>query len=103
MTWGFQTWDANGIPNNTGIVKVFTIGAIRVEQNQKAGSWSFTVPNGYTVDFMSLQDGIGFTQERRGLRVIGNNTIEMFDANGVWGGGTAPAYSGWLIIYLVKV
>ncbi|MBH1892994.1 hypothetical protein I5T97_14170 [Serratia marcescens] len=102
MTWGFQTWDANGIPNNTGIVKVFTIGTIRVEQNQKAGAWSFTVPNGYKIDFMTLQEGIGFTQERRGVRVIGNNIIEMFDASGLWGSGTAPANSGWIIIYLVK-
>lgn len=102
MGWGFQTWDANGIPNNTGIVKVFTIGTIRVERDQNAGSWNFTVPHGYAVDFMSIQDGKDFPQKRRGLRVIGNNTIEMFDANGVWGGGTAPAYAGWVIFYLVR-
>lgn len=102
MTWGFQTWDANGIPNNTGIVKVFTIGIIRVEQNQKSGSWNFNVPSGYKIDFMSIQEGIGFTGERRGLRVVNNKMVEMFDASGLWGGGTAPANSGWVVIYLVK-
>lgn len=103
MAWGFQTWDASGVPNNTGIVKVFTIGTIKVDLNQKSGAWSFSVPSGYKIDFMTLQDGIGFTQERRGLRVLNNNTLEMFDAAGQWFNGTAPAYAGWIIVYLLRV
>lgn len=39
MSWGIQTWDANGVPNNYGIKPVSVVGIIDLALGQKTGSY----------------------------------------------------------------
>jgi hypothetical protein len=43
MTWGIQTWDANGNPNNYGIKPVSVVGRIQLSKGRtpEAGLLTF--------------------------------------------------------------
>lgn len=59
MSWGIQTWNANGIPNNYGLKPVSVAGRIPLAAGQTSGSWSFTVPSGFKVGFVVSLDAGG--------------------------------------------
>lgn len=46
MSWGIQTWDASGSPNNYGIKPVSVVGRIPLAAGQNSGAWSFSLPQG---------------------------------------------------------
>lgn len=100
MAWGFQTWDANGKPNNYGIKPVSVVGRIPLAVGQNAGSWSFTVPAGMKVGFaVSLDEG-GSAVGRR--IVASGNTITITAASNT-GVGNYPASKCELIVFMEKV
>lgn len=58
MSWGIQTWDASGSPNNYGIKPVSVVGSIPLAAGQNSGAWSFSLPQGFKVGFVvSLDEG----------------------------------------------
>lgn len=100
MSFGIQTWDANGKPNNYGIKPVSVVGSIPLATGQNTGSWSFTVPAGMNVGFaVSLDEG-GSTVGRR--IVASGNTITITAASNT-GVGNYPASKCELIVFMEKV
>lgn len=97
MTWGIQTWDANGNPNNYGIKPVSVVGRIQLAYTQNSGSWSFTVPPGYKVGFVvSLDEGT--TSVGRHIEATGN-TITVTPANTA-GIGNYPSSACELVVFM---
>lgn len=99
MTWGIQTWDANGIPNNYGIKPVSVIDHIPLAAGQTSGSWSYSVPAGFKVGFVISLDA-GAVNVGRRIEANGN-TITISSANSV-GSGNYPASACELVVFLEK-
>jgi len=97
MTWGIQTWDANGIPNNYGIKPVSVVGRIQLSEGQTSGSWSFTIPAGMKVGFVVSLDKGAVSVGRR--IVASGNTITLSAASSA-GIGNYPASECELVIFV---
>ncbi|EUM69465.1 hypothetical protein L358_00024 [Enterobacter sp. MGH 12] len=99
MSWGIQTWDASGKPNNYGIKPVSVVGRIQLSEGQTSGSWSFTIPAGMKVGFvLTLDEGAVSV----GRRIIANgNTITLSTASEV-GLGNYPASKCEVIVFMEK-
>lgn len=100
MTWGIQTWDANGIPNNYGIKPVSVVGRIQLSEGQNSGSWSFTIPAGMKVGFVVSLDK-GAISVGRSI-VANGNTITLGAASSA-GIGNYPASECELVVFVEKV
>lgn len=97
MTWGLQTWDANGVPNNYGIKPVSVVGRIPLAAGQNSGSWSFTIPSGFKVGFVVSLD-VGAVSVGRRI-VASGNTITLSTASDV-GIGNYPASQCELVVFM---
>lgn len=102
MGFGFQTWNAQGQPNNTGIVKVFAVGTVGLGADQRTGSWGFNVPSGYALDWIFTANGENYTNTRRRVNITGN-VITLTDATNDYSPGTDSALPGWLVAFIKKV
>lgn len=100
--WGIQTWDSNGVPNNTGIVRIMTLGHIYLPAGQVSGRWGYNAPSGFHVQaIQSPITGDTFSSSRRKINWSGG-TLFLTDANGDYSENTITADEAWLIVYLVK-
>lgn len=99
MTWGIQTWDANGNPNNYGIKPVSVVGRIPLSEGQNSGSWSFAIPAGMKVGFVVSLDKGAVSVGRR--IVASGNTITLSAASSV-GIGNYPASECELVVFVEK-
>lgn len=99
MAWGFGTWDANGVDNNTGLVKINSIGVLTVAASV-TGSYAFTVPSGYKLDFL-IQPG-GSADGRRKITVSGSSVIISSASSDDYSTGTYPNYDTTLILVYVR-
>ncbi|OQD50654.1 hypothetical protein BWZ29_02205 [Enterobacter cancerogenus] len=99
MSWGIQTWDANGNPNNYGIKPVSVVGRIPLAAGQNSGSWSFTVPAGFKVGYVVSLDEGGNSVGRR--IVASGNSITVTAASDT-GLGNYPASKCELIVFMEK-
>lgn len=89
MAYGFGTWDANGVDNNTGLVKINALGVMQVSAGY-TGSQSFNLPSGYTMDFLVQQAG-AMGSGRRRISVSGNTITVSSAGSGDYSEGTWPA------------
>lgn len=99
MSYGIQTWDANGVPNNYGIKPVSVVGRIQLSAGQNSGSWSFSIPAGMKVGFAISLDKGAVSVGRR--IVASSNTITLSAASST-GVGNYPASECELIVFLEK-
>lgn len=100
--WGIQTWDAGGVPNNTGIVPVMVVGTVFLSSGQVSGTYSFSVPAGFTLAaIQSPISGASFSPARRKINVSGNSIV-LTNAAGDYSAGTISAEETWLIVYLLR-
>lgn len=99
MAYGFGTWDASGVDNNTGLVRILALGVISLARSQVSGSWSFSVPAGYTLDFLYQGTDPTGTTDRRMITISGN-TVSISAANGNYAANTTPAESGNILVYV---
>lgn len=89
--WGVQTWDAQGRPNNYGIRPVYYVDTVRLAVNQ-AGSWNFTVPDGYRLGFYAVAVGANGEPARRSITVSGSS-VNVTNSGGSY-------FSGPMVIYV---
>lgn len=99
MSWGIQTWDASGVPNNYGIKPVSVVASIPLSAGQNSGSWSFTVPTGFKVGFVVSLDEGGTSVGRK--IVASANTITVTPASSI-GLGNYPASKCELIVFMER-
>lgn len=97
MGWGFATWDANGVDNNTGLVKINSLGVFQADSNT-AGTYNFTLPSGYTLAFLVQPAGV-FSGRRR-ITVSGGSITLANVADNDYSAGTYPRYSqSFILVY----
>ncbi|WP_313488964.1 hypothetical protein [Atlantibacter hermannii] len=99
MTWGIQTWDVNGIPNNYGIKPVSVVGMVSLTEGQVSGSWAFTIPAGFKLGYVVSLDNGGTKVGRR--IVASGNTITILPASDV-GVGNYPASACELVVFMER-
>ena len=63
--WGIATWDANGVDNNTGLVRVLVLGTATLTDGQTTGTWSYAVPTGMRIDYLFQNTSGTGTMDRR--------------------------------------
>ncbi len=100
MAYGIQTWDANGNPNNYGLVPISVLGFFAVNQNQQSGSVSYTVPAGFVMDILQVSSGETYSQTRRTVTVSGGSISIGAAADTNFGANTYPAIAGFIIAFL---
>lgn len=98
--WGVQTWDANGIPNNYGLVPVSLLGNIELALDQVSGSWSFTIPTGFRMDYLYTPKTLAYTTARRAITVSGGTVTVSSAGASNYGPITQMAYPAFLVLYL---
>lgn len=99
MTWGIQTWDVNGIPNNYGIKPVSVVGMVSLTEGQVSGSWAFTIPAGFKLGYVVSLDNGGTKVGRR--IVASGNTITILPTSDV-GIGNYPASACELVVFMER-
>lgn len=98
--WGFGTWDAQGRDTNTGIVRILVAGTLVVANGQKSGSFSFSVPSGYRLDY-TFQANMGASPAGRRRVIISGNNANLSDAGDTdYSSGTVPAYAGTFLFFV---
>lgn len=100
MSWGIQTWDANGNPNNYGLVPISVLGYFAVAAGQQSGAASYTVPAGFRIEFLQVTASDSYTSARRTFTVSGGTITLGAAAETNFGAGTYPAINGYVIAYL---
>ncbi|WKZ94123.1 hypothetical protein P0E69_09735 [Chimaeribacter arupi] len=103
MAIGIQTWDANGVPNNTGIVPVLVAGTLYLGAGQNAGSWNYPIMAGYGLGYiMSPVTGESISGTRRRVTISGGS-VTLSDAAGQYDANSFVAFECWLIVYYKAV
>lgn len=100
MAWGIQTWDANGNPNNYGLVPISVLGYFAVAAGQQSGTVSYTVPVGFRMEFLQVTASDSYTTARRSITISGGTITLGAAADNDFGAGTYPAINGYVIVYL---
>ncbi|HCI6737283.1 TPA: hypothetical protein NPP51_003299 [Klebsiella quasipneumoniae subsp. quasipneumoniae] len=102
MSFGYNAWDASGVPNNYGIKPVSVTGFTLLDVNQKSGQWSYAVPAGYNMTFFFVGNGDQPGTSRRRITQSGNS-ISISDADDTdYSDGTYPATRGFIIVQVVR-
>lgn len=100
MAWGIQTWDANGKPNNYGLVPISVLGYFAVAAGQQSGAASYIVPSGFRMEFLQVTASANYTTIRRTITVSGGTITLGAASENNFGAGTYPAINGFIIVYL---
>lgn len=98
--WGFGTWDPQGRDTNTAIVRVLVAGTMVVANGQKSGSFSFSVPSGYRLDYTFQANMDSSPRGRRRITISGNN-VNLSDVGDTdFSTGTLQAYAGTFLFFV---
>lgn len=100
MSWGIQTWDANGNPNNYGLVPVSVLGFFSVINGQQSGSASYTLPAGFVMEILQVSSDAAYTTTRRKINISGGSVSISSVSDTDFGANTYPAVAGFIIAYL---
>ena len=100
--WGVMTWDANGNPNNNGMVTTSVLSYAALGSGALSGSWTLNVPSSYSLKFIFLLNGNEDASGNMRQITVSGNTVTMSSAaaNAV-GDNIFPPGAGWLIFYVV--
>ncbi len=99
MSYGLGTWDANGVDNNTGLVRILAVGTWTVTE-QQTGSTNFTIPAGYVMDYLFQSSQITYSTNRRRVTIDGGSVTLSPAAAGDFSSGTEAAQSGYYLFFL---
>lgn len=102
MAWGFGTWDANGVDNNTGLVRILVKGYFSVSAGQQSGSSSITLPSGYVLDYLFQPSTGDLTTKRRKVSISSGTLIVSSVSDADFSTGTQPALGGNFLMYVRK-
>lgn len=99
MTWGFGTWDADGVDNNTGLVRVNALATLLIDATSNY-TQAYSVPSGYTLDFLFQPNGEVSGTGRKSISVNGNTiTVSQVDS-GNYSNNTFPNVPGALLLFV---
>lgn len=100
--WGIRTWDANGVDNNTGLVRVLVKGFFSVSAGQQSGSSSISLPSGYVLDYLFQPSTGTLNTTRRRVTISGGTLTISSVADSDFSTGTQAALGGNFLLYVRK-
>lgn len=101
MSWGIQTWDANGKVNNYGLVPISVLGFFSVSNGQQSGNATYNIPAGFVMEALQVCADSNYTTKRRKITISGSTlTITAASSDSDFGANTFPAVAGFIIAYL---
>ncbi|MBU4683254.1 hypothetical protein KC222_14670 [Cedecea davisae] len=103
MAWGFQSWDENGRANNYGIVPITVVGRFPLSFEQVSGGASFSVPQGYRLEYIQAPTSTGYTERRRVITINGGSVSISEGGRTSFGIGTESAQAAIIVIYLRRL
>lgn len=107
MTWGVQTWDENGNPNNYGIKPVSVYGTVLLTNGQKSGTWTIPVPTGMKLNYYHVANASetssgGLGNGRRRVKVSGSTITVSSAGDTEYAANTYQAARAFLVITIEK-
>lgn len=98
MPYGFGTWDASGVDNNTGLVKINALGTLAIDATSNY-SQAFSLPSGYTLDYLFQPNADRNGTGRKSISVSGNTVIVAQVASDNYSNGTFPNVPGTILAF----
>ncbi len=99
MAYGFGTWDANGVDNNTGIVKVNALGVMSIDATSNYNQ-AFSLPSGYSLDYLFQPSGDRNGNGRKKIYVSGSNVLVSQVSSSDYSAGTFPNVPGNILVFV---
>jgi hypothetical protein len=98
MAYGFATWDANGVDNNTGLVKINALGVISIDATSNY-SQAFSLPSGYSLDFLFQPSGDRNGSGRKRIYISGSSILVAQVNSSDYSNGTYPNVPGTILAF----
>ncbi|MGP2481824.1 hypothetical protein ACTUSZ_03075 [Pantoea eucalypti] len=99
MAYGFGTWDANGVDNNTGLVKVSALGVMPIDATSNYNQ-AFSLPSGYSLDYLFQPSGDRNGTGRKKIDASGASIIVSQVASSDYSSGTFPNVPGNILVFV---
>lgn len=99
MAYGFGTWDANSVDNNTGLVKINSLGVMAIDATSNY-SQAFSVPAGYTLDYLFQASADRTGTGRKRIYVSGNSIVVAQVSSTDFSGDSFPNVPGNILVFL---
>jgi hypothetical protein len=99
MAYGFGTWDANGVDNNTGLVKINALGVITIDASSNYNQ-SFSLPSGYSLDYLFQPSGDRSGNGRKRMYTSGSSMIVIQVSSSDYSAGTFPNVPGNILVFV---
>lgn len=98
MAYGFGTWDVNGVDNNTGLVKVNSLGVISIDATSNYNQ-SFSVPSGYSLDYLFQASADRSGNGRKKIYTSGASVVVAQVDSSDYSAGTFPNVPGNILVF----
>lgn len=98
MAYGFGTWDANGVDNNTGLVKVNSLGVMSIDAVSNYNQ-AYSVPNGYSLDYLFQASADRSGNGRKKIYISGASVIVAQVDSSDYSTGTFPNVPGNILVF----
>lgn len=99
MAYGFGTWDANGVDNNTGLVRINALGAMSIDGTSNYNN-SFPLPAGYILDYLFQPNGAAVNNTgRKRISVSGSSILVTQVSDSDYSNGTFPTVPGFILAF----
>jgi hypothetical protein len=99
MAYGFGTWDANGVDNNTGLVRINALGTLSIDASSNY-SQAFNLPSGYVLDYLFQPSGEpNSINARKRISVSGNSIAVTQVAGSDYSNNTFPNVPGTILAF----
>jgi len=99
MAYGFGTWDANSVDNNTGLVKINALGVMSINATSNYNQ-SFALPTGYSLDYLFQASGDRSGNGRKKIYVSGPNVLVSQVSGSDYSAGTFPNVPGNILVFV---
>lgn len=99
MAYGFGTWDASGVDNNTGLVKINALGAMPIDATSNYNQ-AFSLPAGYSLDYLFQASGDRSGNGRKKIYVSGSNIVVGQVSGSDYSAGTFPNVPGNILVFV---
>lgn len=99
MAYGFGTWDASGVDNNTGLVKINALGVMPIDATSNYNQ-AFSLPAGYSLDYLFQASGDRSGNGRKKIYVSGSNIVVGQVSGSDYSAGTFPNVPGNILVFV---
>lgn len=99
MAYGFGTWDANGVDNNTGLVRVNALGVMSIDATSNYNQ-AFSLSSGYSLDYLFQPSGNRSGNGRKMIYASGASMVVTQVSSSDFSTGTVPNVPGNILVFV---